>query len=154
RRAHLGRKRPAEDLGGPSLVRLGQHLRASEDTMTRMLGRMMDYPLNVTYFIERARELFGAQEIVSRGCDKSVRRASYAQMLDRCGQLANALARLGVRAGDRVATLAWNHQQHLEAYLAAPSMGAVGHTLNLRLHPSELGYIANHAEDRIIICDR
>jgi fatty-acyl-CoA synthase len=122
--------------------------------MTSMLGRMMDVPLNIGYFIDRARELFGAQEIVSRRPDRSLHRARYAEMLDRCGRLANALVRLGVRAGDRVATLGWNHQQHLEAYLAVPSMGAVGHTLNLRLHPGELGYIANHAEDKVVICDR
>src|SRR5215468_11185636 len=119
-----------------------------------MLGRMMDYPLTLTHLLDRARSLFGDQEVVSRRCDKSLARSTYAEILTRCEKLASALKRIGVKNGDRVATLCWNHQQHLEAYLAVPAMGAVIHTLNLRLHPNELGYIARHAEDKVVIVDR
>src|SRR5262249_9467750 len=109
-----------------------------------MLGRMMDYPLTLTHLLDRARSLFADQEIVSRRWHRPLARATYSDMLVRCEKLAAALKRLGVKNGDRVATLCWNHQQHLEAYLAVPAMGAVVHTLNLRLHPNELGYIAKH----------
>jgi len=115
---------------------------------------MMEFPLTTTHFLERARTLFGDQEIVSRRPDKSLRRSTYTEMLVRCEKLAAALVRLGVKQGDRVATLSWNHQPHLEAYLAVSAMGAVVHTLNLRLHPTELAYIATHAEDKVVIVDR
>ena len=119
-----------------------------------LAGRMMDFPLTVTHFLERARSLFGRTEIVSRLPDKSLHRVTYDDLYRRTCRLAGALARLGARPGDRVATLAWNHSRHLELYFAAPCSGAVLHTLNLRLHPSEIGYIANHAEDRFLFVDR
>jgi len=115
---------------------------------------MMSAPLTLTHLLERARTLFPRREIVSRRADRSLTRGTYGEVVERCGRLASALNRLGVRSGDRVATLSWNHQQHLEAYLAIPAMGAVLHTLNLRLHPGELGYIARHAEDKVVIVDR
>ncbi|HSN97066.1 MAG TPA: AMP-binding protein, partial [Candidatus Nanopelagicales bacterium] len=117
-------------------------------------GRMMDFPLTLTHFLERARTFHARAEIVSRNPDRSLSRTTYGEMYRRAARLAHALARLGVRPGDRVATLCWNHARHLEAYLAVPAMGAVIHTLNLRLHPSELGYIAAHAEDKVVIVDR
>src|SRR5258708_38291505 len=117
-------------------------------------GRMMNYPLTITHLLSRARTQFPHAEVVSRRADKSVVRTSYAGVADRACKLAAALKRLGVREGDRVATLCWNHHEHLEAYLGIPAMGAIVHTLNLRLHPSELGYIANHAEDKVVIVDR
>jgi fatty-acyl-CoA synthase len=80
-------------------------------------------------------------------------RTTYAESLARARRLASALRALGVRPGDRVATLCWNHHRHFEAYFAAPYIGAVLHTLNLRLHPEELAYIASHAEDRVVIAD-
>ncbi len=119
-----------------------------------MLGRMMDFPLSLSHLLERARTQFPRGEIVTRRADRSLVRASYADFHRRALQLAAALVRLGVRPGDRVATLCWNHQQHLEAYFGVPALGAVVHTLNLRLHPSELGYIARHAEDKVVIVDR
>src|SRR5262245_26406686 len=119
-----------------------------------MFGRMMDFPLTITHFLDRAASQCGASEVVSRRPDKSLRRMSYTSFVERCGRLAGALARLGVGRGDRVATLGWNHHEHLEAYFAVPAMGAVVHTLNLRLHPSELAYIARHAEDKIVIVDK
>src|SRR5688572_13671283 len=118
-----------------------------------MFGRMMDFPLTLTHLLDRARALHGKSEIVPRQPDRSITRPTYADLIVRCGRLAKALTRAGVKRGDRVATLMWNHQQHLEAYLAVPAMGAVCHTLNLRLHPAELGYIARHAGDKVVIVD-
>ena len=114
----------------------------------------MGYPLTITHLLERARRQFPRSEVVSRRPDKSMVRTTYRELGARASQLAGALARLGVRSGDRVATLCWNHREHLEAYLAIPAMGAVVHTLNLRLHPSELAYIARHAEDTVAIVDQ
>ncbi|HEX8441898.1 long-chain fatty acid--CoA ligase [Archangium sp.] len=119
-----------------------------------LTGRMMDFPLTLTHFLERARTYFGRSEIVSRQPDKSLHRYTYADFYRRTCQLANALTRLGVKPGDRVASLCWNHHRHLELYFGVPAMGAVLHTLNLRLHPNDLAYIARHAQDRIIVVDR
>src|SRR5258706_12522436 len=118
-----------------------------------LAGRMMNYPLTLTHVLERAARVFGHSEVVSTLPDKSRRRARYSDVHARSLKLASALARLGVGAGDRVATLCWNHQQHLECYFAIPAMGAVVHTLNLRLHPTEIGYIANDAEDTVVVVD-
>ena len=79
--------------------------------------------------------------------------STFAQVADRADRLASALARLGVQPGDRVGTFMWNNQTHMEAYLAIPCMGAVLHTLNIRLFPEQLAYVINHAEDRVIIID-
>ncbi|WP_338863661.1 long-chain fatty acid--CoA ligase [Myxococcus stipitatus] len=117
-------------------------------------GRMMDFPLTLTHFLERARSYYPRSEIVSRNPDKSLHRYTYADFYKRTCQLMNALKRLGVKPGDRVATLSWNHHRHLEAYFGVPTMGAVVHTLNLRLHPNDLAYIARHAEDTVVLVDR
>jgi len=119
-----------------------------------MNGLIMDYQLTVSALLRRAEALFGPKRIVSRLPDKSYHRYTYADMVDRARRLAMALQGLGVQRGDRVATLAWNHHQHLEAYLGIPVMGGVLHTLNLRLHPHDLTYIINHAEDRVILVDK
>jgi fatty-acyl-CoA synthase len=119
-----------------------------------MLGRMMDFPLTITHLIERAETLFGDNEVASRKPDGSMVRHTYREITKRAAQLAQAVARLGVKPGDRVGTLSWNHHQHLEAYLGIPASGAVVHTLNLRLHASEIGYIAKHAGDKVVIVDR
>ena len=119
-----------------------------------LTGRMMDFPLTLTHFLDRARTYFGASAIVSRQPDKSLHRSTYADFSRRTRQLAEALVRLGVQPGERVASLCWNHTRHLELYFAVPCMGAVLHTLNLRLHPNDLGYIARHAEDRVVVVDR
>ncbi len=118
-----------------------------------MQGLMMDTPLSVPLLLRRTRALFPAGEIVWRRPDRSVHRYTYRECLERSGRLVHALRRLGVRNGDRVATLAWNHARHLEAYYGVPSMGAVLHTLNLRLHPSDLAYIVNHADDAVVLVD-
>ena len=119
-----------------------------------LAGRMMDFPLTLTHFLARAKALFGRSEIVSQMPDRSIHRYTYADFHRRSSQLAGALARLGARPGDRVASLAWNHYRHLELYFGVPCSGAVLHTLNLRLHPTEIAYIAQHAEDRFVIVDR
>jgi acyl-CoA synthetase (AMP-forming)/AMP-acid ligase II len=118
-----------------------------------MRGLTMDYPLTVGAIARRAEALFGARPIVSRRPDRTLHRTSYAECLRRARRLAAALQGLGVRPGDRVATLCWNHDRHLEAYFAVPLLGAVLHTLNLRLHPDELAYIARHAEDQVVLVD-
>ena len=118
-----------------------------------MLGTMMNVPLTVTALLRRAGSLFAKTEVVSRLPDKRLMRSSYGELYRRSRSLASALASAGVRRGDRIATLMWNHQWHLEAYFGVPAVGAVLQTLNLRLHPDELAYIANHAEDRILIVD-
>ncbi len=119
-----------------------------------MQGLMMDFPLTLTHFLERARRYFPRTEVVSRRPDGAIHRYDYAAYHARTCKVAGALTKLGVKAGDRVATLCWNHHQHLELYLAVPGLGAVLHTLNLRLHPSELAYIANHAGDTVAVVDR
>ena len=118
-----------------------------------MLGLTMDYQLTVAAIARRAESLFGDRPVVSRRADGVVHRSTWAEVLRRAHRLASALRTLGVGPGDRVATLCWNHDRHLEAYFAVPMLGAVLHTLNLRLHPDELGYIAGHAEDRVVIVD-
>jgi fatty-acyl-CoA synthase len=119
-----------------------------------LAGRMMDFPLTLTHLMARARAQFPKSEIVCTLPDKTQSRMTYAEFTGRVAKLAHALTtKLGVKEGDRVATLAFNHQPHLEAYFAIPCIGAVLHTLNLRLHPSELGYIGKHAEDVVVLCD-
>ncbi len=118
-----------------------------------MQGLMMDYPLTLTLILERARRLFSRQQIVTRGL-AGTHRYTYADFHERTCKLANVLKELEVKPGERVATLAWNTYAHLEVYLGAPCYGAVLHTLNLRLPPDQIGYIANHAEDSVILVDQ
>ena len=118
-----------------------------------MHATMMDVALSLNDVLERARTIFARSEIVSRLPDKSLRTHSYAEYGERTRALASALLKLGLRKGDRVATLAWNHHAHLECYFGIPAAGGVMHTLNLRLAPDELGWIAADAEDRFLIVD-
>ena len=118
-----------------------------------MHGLIMDYQLTVPAMLRRAEQLFGDKQVVSRRPDKHLDRRSYAELIDRIKRLTVALHGLGVKTGDRVGTLCWNHAEHLEAYFAIPSAGAVLHTLNLRLHPNDLAYIAGHAGDSVVIVD-
>jgi len=111
---------------------------------------MQDYPLTITSIMRYGTEVFGDSEVATYTGD-GVRRTSYASLGRRAARLANALRGLGVDADQRVATFQWNTTEHLEAYLAVPSMGAVMHTLNIRLAPEQLVYIADHAEDEIVI---
>jgi fatty-acyl-CoA synthase len=118
-----------------------------------MQSTMMDVPLSLNHLLERAGTLFGANEIVSRLPDKSLRRHSFAQYYRRTRSLASALQSLGLEKGDRVATLCWNHHAHLECYFGIPAAGGVMHTLNLRLAPDEIGWIAGNAQDRFLVID-
>jgi fatty-acyl-CoA synthase len=117
-------------------------------------GLIMDYQLNVPAILRRAEQHFGHKEIVSRLPDKSFHRMTYAELVPRTRKLAAALRGLGLGDGDRIGTFAWNHHEHLEAYLGVPAGGMVIHTLNLRLHPDDLTYIARHAGDRALIVDK
>jgi fatty-acyl-CoA synthase len=117
-------------------------------------GLMMDdFQLSLTALVDRAERLSSATPVVSRRSDGAVRRATLGQSIDRARRLAGGLADLGVVRGDRVATLLWNQTEHLELYFAVPLMGAVIHTLNPRLAPEELSYIAADAEDRVLVVD-
>jgi len=117
-------------------------------------GLMMDYQLTLPSLLRRAEQYNGSSEIVTRMPDKSFHRTTYGENCRRARALAVGLQALGLQRGDRVATLCWNHHQHHEAYLGIPSGGFVLHTLNLRLHPNDLAYIATHAGDKVVIVDR
>jgi fatty-acyl-CoA synthase len=118
-----------------------------------MDGLMMEYPLTLAPILRRAEALFAHKQIVTRLGDRTFHRYTYADFARRSKQLSVALRSLGVGRGERVATLCCNHYQHLEAYFGVPLAGAVLHTVNLRLHPSDISYIVNHAEDRALILD-
>ena len=118
-----------------------------------MYGTMMEYSLVLPEFLERAGKLFPKIEIISRKPDRSVARTSYGAFCERAKRLASALTNLGVKRGDRVASMMWNHAGHLEVFFGVPCAGAILHTLNLRLHPHEIANIVNHAEDRFLIID-
>src|SRR3989440_12708089 len=118
-----------------------------------MQSTMMRVPLSLNHLLERAGTLFPESQIVSRLPDKSLRRHCYADFYARARALAAALKRLGLEKGDRVATLLWNHHAHLECYFGIPAAGGGMHTLNLRLAPSDIGWIAAHAQDRLLVVD-
>ncbi len=118
-----------------------------------MPGTMMQTPLTLSLILDRARREFPKIEIVSRRADKSIHRTTYGEVAERATSLARALVQLGVQRGDRVATLMWNHAAHLEAYFGIPLAGGVVHTLNLRLHPDEIAYIAEDGGARIVLVD-
>lgn len=117
-------------------------------------GLMLDdFQLTLTALVERAEQLSGGRPVVSRRSDGSIHRTTMGDCARRARQLAGALAALGIRDGDCVATLLWNQPEHLELYFAVPLMGAVIHTLNPRLHPDDLSYVAADAGDRVIVVD-
>jgi len=117
-------------------------------------GLMMDdYPLSLTTVVERSEQLTGDRKVVSRRPDGSIHRTTMGECAGRARRLAGALAELGISEGDRVGTLLWNQPEHLELYFGLPAMGSVIHTLNPRLHPDELGFIAGDAGDRAIVVD-
>lgn len=113
---------------------------------------MMDYPLLISTLLERAEQIFPKKEVVSR-TSAGIQRFTYKEIGKRTRRLASVLEKLGVERGDRVGTFAWNHHRHLEVYFAAPGMGAVLHTINIRLSPEHLVYIINHAEDKVLLID-
>jgi fatty-acyl-CoA synthase len=117
-----------------------------------MLSTMQDGPLLVSGILRRGQAVYGDSQVVTL-TPGGYRESTFTHVVGRTEQLAAALRRLGVGADDRVGTFAWNDQEHLEAYLAVPSMGAVLHTLNIRLFPEQLAYVVNHAEDKVVIVD-
>jgi fatty-acyl-CoA synthase len=121
--------------------------------MSALDDLMMNYPLTLTHFYDRARRLFPKKTLGTRVPGAGLVRSTYADFADRTARLASALRELGVRRGDRVGTVAWNSHRHLEVYFAAPMMGAILHTVNLRLSATDITYIVNHAEDRVLIVD-
>jgi fatty-acyl-CoA synthase len=114
---------------------------------------MQQVPLSLNHLLDRAGRLFPQAEIVSRLPDKSLVRHTFADFAERARRLAGALVAAGIKQGDRVATLCWNHYAHLECYFGIPAAGAVMHTLNLRLAAEEIAWIAAHAQDRLLIVD-
>ncbi|MRG85113.1 long-chain fatty acid--CoA ligase [Salinibacillus xinjiangensis] len=113
---------------------------------------MMDTPLTLVQKIERAEKFFSKKQVVSRTSSK-IHRLTYKDVGERARALSSSLEKLGVKKGDCIATLAWNHHRHLEAYFAVPCMGAVLHMANFRLSEEHLSYILNHAEDQVILVD-
>ncbi|MEC5406785.1 3-(methylthio)propionyl-CoA ligase [Paraburkholderia sp. MPAMCS5] len=118
-----------------------------------LLGQMMDVPLTVSSLLAHAARHFGSTEIVSRRVEGDVHRYTYRDCEKRAKQLAQALIKLGVEPGERVATLAWNGYRHLEAYYGTTGFGAVCHTINPRLFPEQIAYIVNHADDAYVLFD-
>ena len=114
---------------------------------------MMDVPLTITMLFDHGRAVFSDSQVVTYRGDMSKDTARFGDVAERTERLAAALTKLGITEGDRVGTFCWNTQEHLEAYFAVPCMGAVLHTLNLRLFPDQLVYVVNHAEDKVIIVD-
>lgn len=113
---------------------------------------MQDWPLTITALFKHGAKVYADSQVATWEGEEA-RRATFGEVAQRAERLANALHRLGIKGGDRVATFCWNTQEHLEAYLAVPAMGAVLHALNIRLFPEQLAYVINHAADRIIIVD-
>ena len=118
-----------------------------------MNGQMMQLPLLISSLIAHAERHHGDGVVVSRRVEGDIHRTTYKQIASRSRRMAKALAARGVVMGDRVATLAWNGYRHLELYYAVSGSGAILHTINPRLHPDQIVYIADHAEDQILCFD-
>jgi len=118
-----------------------------------MKGLIMDYPLTLTQFFERSRKIFHRKTMATRVPGTGLWRYTYADYADRVCRLSAALAKLGLSKGDRVGTFAWNSHRHMEVYFAAPLMGMVLHTVNIRLSSQDITYIINHAEDQVLVVD-
>src|SRR5262245_33325315 len=118
-----------------------------------MNGQMMQQPLLISTLLTHAERHHGEQQVVSRRVEGDIHRTTYRELAARSRRMANAIAALGVKFGDRVATLAWNGYRHMELYYAVSGSGAVLHTLNPRLHPDQVVWIADHAEDQVLFFD-
>ena len=118
-----------------------------------MLGMMQAWPLTVDKILDHAGTRHASREVAGRAMDGSIERTTYGEVLARAKQVSNLLLDLGIRPGDRVATLGWNTSRHLEVWYGIMGIGAVCHTLNPRLHPDQICWIINHAEDRVIFVD-
>ncbi len=118
-----------------------------------MPSTMMDLPLNVNALLRHGRTVHHDGLVLTYHGPGDIREATFAEVANQADRLAGALHRLGIQSGDRVGTFMWNHDAHMAAYLAIPCMGAVLHTLNIRLFPEQLAYVINHAADRVILVD-
>ncbi|MGJ4910975.1 fatty-acid--CoA ligase [Bradyrhizobium sp. HKCCYLS2033] len=118
-----------------------------------MLGLMQDWPLLCHRIIEHAATIHGSQEVVTRSVEGPIVRTTYRQIRDRALKVSQKLTRDGIKLGDRVATIAWNTGRHLEVWYGIMGIGAICHTVNPRLFPEQIGWIINHAQDRIVITD-
>jgi len=118
-----------------------------------MLGQMQDWPLLIHRIIDHAATYHGGRPVISRSIEGPIHATNYAQISARAKRVAQRLARDGIRLGDRVATLAWNTWRHLESWYGIVGVGAVYHTVNPRLFPDQIGWIVNHAEDRVLMTD-
>ncbi len=118
-----------------------------------MNGLMQDQPLNIPMILRHAEQLHPRKTVTTR-TDDGVSVRTFAETADRARRLMSALSSLGVKEDDRVATFCWNHQQHLETYVAAPCIGAILHTLNIRLFEQDLAYIVEHAQDSVVVVDK
>src|SRR5687768_6575307 len=118
-----------------------------------MRGTMMDFPLTLPTILERSGKFYSRVDVVSRKPDRSIVRSTYGDFYRRARQLGAALTKLGLKPGDRVASMMWNHSGHLEAFFGVPCAGGILHTLNIRPQPDEIAAIARHAEDRFLLID-
>ncbi|HUA96549.1 MAG TPA: AMP-binding protein, partial [Acidimicrobiales bacterium] len=117
-----------------------------------MRSTMQDVPLLISHILSHGHDVHARSEVVTVTAD-GYRSATFREVGAQAERLAKALRRLGVERGDRVGTFTWNNQEHLAAYLAVPSMGAVLHTINIRLFAEQLSFVINHAEDKVILAD-
>lgn len=117
-----------------------------------MYSTMHSFPLTITAILRHACNVHGARKVTT-ATDDGYRDCTYAELGRHAAQLANALRRIGITGDQRVGTFMWNNTEHLTAYLALPSMGAVLHTLNIRLFPEQIVYVANEAEDQVVLLD-
>jgi acyl-CoA synthetase (AMP-forming)/AMP-acid ligase II len=118
-----------------------------------MKGLMQELPLNIPMIARHAARMHPKKTVTTKTAD-GLRVASYGELIERARRLITALQQLGVRPDDRVATYCWNHQAHLETYVAVPCMGSILHTLNIRLFDKDVAYIVEHAEDSVVIVDK
>jgi len=119
-----------------------------------MQGIMQDWPLTVNKILEHANTQHGAREIITRRVEGNIVRATYADLFVASKQVSSALKDIDIGMGDRVATLGWNSERHMAAWYGTMGIGAVLHTINPRLHPEQIAWIANHAEDKVLIFDK
>ena len=119
-----------------------------------MKGIMQDWPLTVDKILEHARLQHGDREIITRRVEGNITRTTYAQLYTMAKQVSSALRDTGIGLGDRVATLGWNSERHMATWYGAMGIGAVLHTINPRLHPEQIAWIANHAEDKVLVFDK
>lgn len=119
-----------------------------------MQGIMQDWPLTVNKILEHAKMQHSAREIITRRVEGNIVRWTYADLYDASKQVSNALKDINIGMGDRVATLGWNSERHMAAWYGTMGIGAVLHTINPRLHPEQIAWIANHAEDKVLIFDK